>query len=278
MIHENPGHLYRNEFAKRTPTPDDYALYYVERSVLLIGNELPHFSQLHCDMNCAQYMFEMDGAGYYLIASLEKEVPGAEMMPIDQFRNLQPQHAGFAGITGSQLHRFYRDNAFCGRCGGSMEKSGSERAMCCPACRNTIYPKISPAVIVAVTDGDRILLTKYAGRVNARHALVAGFCEFGEPAEDTVHREVMEEVGLRVKNIRYYASQPWSFSDSLLLGFFCEVDGATTVALDDNELCEGTWFHRDDVPPPESLMSLTATMIDAFRRNAHGTPRSEMGF
>lgn len=98
--------------------------------------------------------------------------------------------------------------------------------MVCPQCKNTVYPKICPAVIAAVHDGDRLLLTRYRGRPFKKYALIAGFNEIGESIEDTVHREVMEEAGLRVKNLRFYKSQPWVFTDTLLMGFVCELDGS----------------------------------------------------
>ena len=136
----------------------------------------------------------------------------------------------------------------------------------CPVCGHTVYPKISPAVIVGVKDGDRLLLTKYSGRAYKRYALIAGFNEIGESIEDTVRREVMEEVGLKVKNIRYYKSQPWSFSETLLMGFYCDLDGSAEIQLDTEELSEGVWMKREEIPKPVSDISLTSEMIERFRR------------
>ena len=110
------------------------------------------------------------------------------------------------------------------------------------------FPKICPAVIVGVTDGNRILMSKYAGRSYKKYALLAGFTEIGETVEETVAREVMEEVGLKVKNIRYYKSQPWAFSDTLLMGFYCDLDGDAEVTLDEEELALAEWFERDEIP------------------------------
>lgn len=98
-----------------------------------------------------------------------------------------------------------------------MLHSQKERMMECPSCGNQEYPVLCPAVIVGITNGDKIILSKYEGRRFKRYALIAGFAEIGETIEETVHREVMEEVGLKVKNLRYYKSQPWSFSSTLLL-------------------------------------------------------------
>ena len=119
---------------------------------------------------------------------------------------------------------------------------------------------------VRALDGDRLLLTKYANRPGSvNYALVAGFTEIGETLEETVQREVMEEVGLKVKNIRYYKSQPWSFSSTLLCGFFCDVDGDTSITLDTNELALAEWFARENIPVEDDGISLTREMIRVFK-------------
>ena len=105
----------------------------------------------------------------------------------------------------------------------------------CPSCGHLIYPRIVPAVIVGVKNGDKILLTKYRKGFTP-FALIAGFTEIGETLEETVAREVMEEAGIRVKNIQYYKSQPWGVVDDLLAGFYCEVDGDTEIHMDASEL------------------------------------------
>ena len=114
-------------------------------------------------------------------------------------------------------------------------------------------------------DGDRLLLTKYAGRGFSRYALVAGFAEIGESIEDTVRREVMEEVGLRLGELRFYKSQPWVFTDTLLMGFYARLDGPDTVRLQEDELSLAQWFSRDALPGDHSAISLTGEMIEVFR-------------
>ena len=136
--------------------------------------------------------------------------------------------------------------------------------MVCPACHYTAYPRIMPAVIVGVANGDKLLITRY--RTGFRYnALIAGFTEIGETMEETVQREVMEEAGIRVKNIRYYKSQPWSFSSTLLCGFFCDVDGDTSITLDTNELALAEWFARKNIPVEDDGISLTREMIRVFK-------------
>ena len=146
-----------------------------------------------------------------------------------------------------------------------MHHHDTLRALQCE-CGNLVFPVIAPAVIVAVTNGDKLLITRYAGREFKGMALVAGFCEIGERAEDTVRREVMEEAGLRVKNIRYFDSQPWGFASNLLLGYFCELDGSDEINFDHEELASAVWISREELEPVrENLLSLTGTMIETFR-------------
>ncbi|MBR2066997.1 MAG: NUDIX domain-containing protein [Solobacterium sp.] len=148
-----------------------------------------------------------------------------------------------------------------------MVDDEKERARRCPNCNHIIYPKISPAVIVGiVNDKDQIVLTKYKDRPSVGYALVAGFCEIGETIEDTIKREVKEEVGLKVKDITYYKSQPWALSSSLLLGFFCRVDGSEEIYVDGIELKEANWFSKEDIPEFSDTSSLTAEMKRIFMK------------
>ena len=127
------------------------------------------------------------------------------------------------------------------------------------------FPRINPAVIVAVTNGDKLLLTKYRDREYKKYALVAGFTEIGESFEDTVRREVFEETGLKVKNIKYYKSQPWALADNILAGYFCEVDGDTDIIMDKEELSVAEWVSREDIPLIIEELSLTNEMIQKFK-------------
>lgn len=191
---------------------------------------------------------------------------GYEFIGVNCFRNAKPRHTAYASITAFHLHGWYRDNRYCGRCGMPMHYGHNERMMFCPECKNSVYPKICPAVIVAVTDNDKILLTKYAGRTYKNYALVAGFTEIGETVEQTVIREVWEEVGLKVKNLRYYKSQPWGLSGSLLYGYFCEVDGGTDITLQEEELSVGKWVSADEIDVEDDGVSLTREMIVTFAK------------
>lgn len=142
--------------------------------------------------------------------------------------------------------------------------------MRCPSCEHVVYPKIMPAVIVGVIHEGKLLTSRYAGRAYGGLALIAGFVEIGETGEDTVRREVMEEVGLKVKNITYFATQPWGFESDLLLGYFCEVDGDPTIHVDHRELATAEWMDAEMLQKEElQTITLTATMMDTFRKGLY---------
>ena len=264
-------HVYHNEFSRKSPTEDDHILIFSDRGLLCRVDkgalQLPTVGELGAD--CPQYLFTIDETAYYLQEGAAPEAAaGWFYLETRGLRDCTPDEHLFAMAAAESLWRWYRGNRFCGRCGSEMEHGEKERSQVCPACGNTVYPKICPAVIVAVHDGDRLVLTRYRGRPFKKYALIAGFNEIGESIEDTVHREVLEEVGLRVKNLRFYKSQPWVFTDSLLMGFYAQLDGDDAITIEEDELSEGQWFHRDSIPADYSPISLTGEMIETFRRGA----------
>lgn len=279
----------------------DYALLFSEGTVLmkqpegqdkdaefLTFEELRKFGLVSEIQESAMYLFSVDDNKYFLVnqqtmkQNVSKEAvnckeefmnwQGREIQDNKVlvwhsetiFRTLKEKWLGFVGITAAQINRWILNHKFCGKCGKPFQHSKTERSLVCETCKITEYPRISPAIIVGIVDEDKLLLTRYADRPYKRYALIAGFGEVGESLEATVQREVMEEVGLKVKDITYYKSQPWSFSDSLLVGFFARLDGDNTVVLEDGELAEGTWFSREEIPVNNEEIALTAEMIRYF--------------
>lgn len=274
MIQDIAPHRFSNEYRPKPPGKESVLLCYRDKEVLVRKEDgmlqFPTFAELDAEgrdvREGAVYLFEIDGICFYLAGELPGEMPlDFRMEPVEQFRHAKPMHLAFAGITGFQLYNWYRSRRFCGRCGHKMKPDAKERMMYCPECGMMEYPKICPAVIVGLTDGNRLLMSQYADREYKKYALLAGFAEIGETIEETVRREVMEEVGLKVKNLTYYKSQPWSFSDTLLFGFFAELDGADEITLDREELAFAEWFEREDIPVYEKNISLTNEMILAFK-------------
>ena len=276
MIQDIAPHTYHNEYKPSAPDKDSFILAYEKGSILLPRQErdaditFPRFRELEekiADLyNNFIYLFSIDDQRFYLIPELDTSLlPDYEFQDVRILRTAQPQHLAFAGITGHKLFQWYSKRRYCGCCGKPMVHSQKERMMECPSCGNQEYPVLCPAVIVGITNGDKIILSKYEGRRFKRYALIAGFAEIGETIEETVHREVMEEVGLKVKNLRYYKSQPWSFSGTLLFGFYCDLDGDDTLTVDHDELSMASWFNREDIPDEGDNISLTKEMMMAFK-------------
>ena len=222
----------------------------------------------------ARFLFSMDDTRFYLwlggddggLQGSRLDVPGFSYQDVRFLRTYDPQWLSFACSVGLHLYQWYRDNRFCGRCGHAMEPCAKERAMRCPACGNVVYPRINPCVIIGLTDGDRLVCSRYAGRAYKGVALLAGYVEVGETPEAAVVREVAEEVGLRATNVRYVGSQPWGMDGNLLLGYFCDVEGSREIRIDEDELSSAEWFSRDELADLPNTRTLTFHMIDLFRR------------
>lgn len=152
---------------------------------------------------------------------------------------------------------------FCGRCGAAAERSSTERCLRCPRCELHMYPRIAPAVIVLVRRGEEALLARNARFPLPFYSTLAGFSDIGETLEDTVHREIREEVGIEVANVRYFGSQPWPFPNSLMIAFTAEW-ASGDIAVDADEIADAQWFTRDALPVVPPPLSIARRMIDAW--------------
>ena len=276
-----PAKFY-NHYEEQKPCNSDSAFFFSEGKVLVRFNQdlgLLNFPTCEDFSNLklfSTYLFSIDNQKYFLISG-EAELPAGlsdfSFYTLRQLRDLplapEAKVSLFAAFSAYHLWKWYDDNKFCGHCGKPLEGDKVERALYCPECKSKIYPRINPAVIIGILNQkkDKILITKY--RTGYAHsALVAGFTEFGETFEQTVEREVMEEVGLKVKNIRYYKSQPWALAQDILAGFFCEVDGDETIKMDEGELKYAEWVSREDVELQPNDYSLTNEMMKLFKSGA----------
>lgn len=220
--------------------------------------------------NRSVYIFSLDDRRFFL--SLDEIPYEKEDFDFYSIREVRGSFSGkevFAVFTAYHLWKWYSDNVFCGKCGERLELDDKERAMRCPKCGNIIYPRINPAVIVGVIKGDSILITRY--RTGFSHnALVAGFTEIGETLEETVKREVMEETGVRVKNIRYYKSQPWGMAQDILVGYYCDAEEDSQITMDEGELKYAEWVKREDIVLQPDNLSLTNEMMRKFKEGVIG--------
>ena len=270
-----PKHL-SNQYQEKQITDDAKVMSFSEGSVYCSGKEKmdfltyreikQHYNIEEKELPECRFLFSIGEEDYFLLMQQEPlTIEGYSYRRMFEIRPMRPKEKVFAAATAWHLYVWYRDNCFCGRCAEKLVHSKKQRMLSCPSCKNTVFPKIAPAVIVGVTNGDKILMTKYAGREYKRYALIAGFTEIGETAEETVSREVMEEVGLHVKNIHYYKSQPWGFDSNLLLGYFCELDDDAEITLDEEELSVAEWIDYHAIPEDKEKLSLTREMMTYFK-------------
>ena len=287
MIHEILPHKLFNEFKICDPKPTDYLIRYAGGKTLLKNNNgtysIPRVGELLtlegktlADFE-GHYLFSINETAFFLDdsnesglgadgATVKSAAPAGYEYAVNRtFRNMSPVER-LGGATATHLAHWESLNRFCGRCGSEMVRGEKERSMICPKCGNVVYPRISPVVIVAVRNGDKLLMAHNIDNPNPRLFLISGFVEIGESLEQAVHREVLEEAGVKVKNVRYFGSQPWPFSDSLIAGFTAELDGDDTIHMQEAELSEAMWVRREDIPEYETDVSISCCLIENFRR------------
>ena len=269
MIQDIAPHILQNQYQNIRPAEQDPVFCFRNESILLQteGNHIsfPLLEQMNVNKEKLIYLFSLDSKPLFLCLE-EAGADGFAYVSFNEIRrqNLQPEETVYAIFTAYHLAAWYTTSRYCGKCGHETVHDEKERAMRCPACGNLIYPRINPAVIVGVLNKDRILITRYA-RGYGGNALIAGFTEIGETFEETVAREVMEEAGINVKNIRYYKSQPWGPASDILAGYYCDVDGDDTITVDYNELRTAEWIKREDVVLQSNDYSLTNEMMKMFK-------------
>ena len=163
-------------------------------------------------------------------------------------------------VTWDQTHQY------CGSCGTHTETILGQKAKRCPKCGLISYPRISPAVITAIIKDNKILMAHNSGFAENKYSVIAGFLEPGETLEECVEREIMEEVGLKVKNIKYFGSQPWPFPNSMMIGYLAEYESGE-ILVDGLEITDAKWFGIEDLPKLPSKMSIARKLIDWYIEN-----------
>lgn len=213
------------------------------------------------------YLGTLEGGKCYAVEiSSDTVLPdGWEVMPVRDLSGSVPDRMIALAAYAVRIHGFSRSASFCGWCGTKTRPVLTERAQVCPACNQIVYPRISPAIIVLVKRGEEILLARGPRSPPGFYSLIAGFNEPGENLEQTVHREIAEETGITVENLRYFGSEPWPFPDSLMIGFVADYAGGA-IRVDNQEIEEARWFSRDTLPLYPAKASISRALIEAWIR------------
>ncbi len=263
--------------AKPPLAPGKDALWFLFRKQRLMVLEEGRETRIPCSSDLGkmdfsakvQHFFGMlNDRPCYAVALKEDDtvVESFSAVPLRQvFRRFETDTVQAAGLAGHLL-AWHQNHQYCSRCGALNRDKEDERAKICPECGLVNYPRLSPAIIVAVIREGRILLAHSPRFPEDFYSVLAGFVEPGETLEACVRREVLEEVGISVKNIRYFGSQPWPFPDSLMLGFTAEyADGE--IEEDGVEISHADWFPPDRLPRLPPRISISRELIDWFVDN-----------
>ena len=279
LLNEHPE-LFSLSFDDQPCTPQDTVFLFSGDKVLLRNDDVttrfPIWAELESQYSdIAPLHLFTQGKRRCFLASTETASLAPEGLVWEEarvFRLLPNTEDAFLLSCAYHLATWYQKHRFCGVCGGETAHAQVERALVCTQCGAVQYPTISPAIIVAITDGDRLLLARNARGVFRHYSLIAGYVEAGETLEQTVRREVMEEVGLCVKDIHYLGSQPWGQSQSMMIGFHATLDGAPDVTLQESELSEAHWFRAEELPEHAGPVSIAYAIIRRFCEGDLTTP------
>ena len=279
MIQEISPHRFNNNYlANKNIGEKDFVLIYNGNTLLLKTNgnevEIPRkkdFSVIS-DKTENTFLFTLNDVSCFLIwDKLKTDKSQFVYEEINFFRTTSQKEIAWISMVGFHLMNWYSQNKFCGKCGARTQHKPDERALLCTGCNTIVYPKISPAIIVAIICNNKILLARGTNFSGGWYSLLAGYVDAGESLEETVIREVKEEVGIDVKNIRYYKSQPWPLSGSMMIGFVAEADENQPISIDANEIAEAAWFARGNLPKHSSNISIAGEMIEKFEKGELST-------
>ncbi len=238
---------------------------------------LGDFNEMGLPIVRRQYLGRLDGRHCYSVELDEKAQPSPDW----RFQGLRhlygrlPEALFLLAGAAVQIVDWDRTHQFCGRCGVETVDKASERAKECPQCGLLSYPRITPAIIVLVQRKDKLLLARSHRHPQGLFSVLAGFVEPGETLETAVAREIREEVGIEVKDIRYFGSQPWPFPNSLMIAFTCHHAGGEIV-LEEEEMAEAGWYSVDKMPPVPPKISIARQLIDWFVERQRGNSTSEI--
>ncbi|HML05594.1 MAG TPA: NAD(+) diphosphatase [Methanobacterium sp.] len=230
---------------------------------LLFTENINEFSPIR-----TQYLGKLEGRPVYVV-EVAPETPAPEGYYFEDLRILYDtldEDIYLLAGRAIQIINWDKNHQFCGKCGAQTVTKDHELAKICPECGHMSFTRLSPAVITAIVKDGKLLMAKHSYGGYNRYALIAGFVEAGETLEEAVMRETEEEVGLKVKNLKYFGSQPWPYPHSLMIGFTAEYESGE-IKVDEKEIEHAEWFSVDEIEPAPSKMSIASELIDWFIQN-----------
>jgi len=252
----------------------DYWLLFNDNNLLLketnnsyeipAREDIEALADIKLSLAAAQYIGSFDNNAYYAANISTQNIPQCFL-----FKNIRQVLATLASdqfalvLRAFHILTWIEKNKYCGCCGAALNISKNELTLNCSSCHNIIYPRISPAIIVAVTKDNKLLLARAKNFKTTMYSVLAGFVEPGETLEECISRELNEEVGIEVTNIRYFGSQAWPFPDSLMIAFTAQW-AKGDIIIDNNEIIEAGWFSANQLPKIPEPISISRQLIDSF--------------
>lgn len=253
------------------PQSDDRIFLFNGQNIALINDKTPLWSEIsHLNLQPKSfYFFAEENQQRCILVESDFDI-SEEPLFTSKFLRLFLLEAGEAQaclpLLASHLHYWRTTHQFCGVCQQKMQDKNDERARICQSCGFVAYPRISPCIIVVISNGKKILLARSPHFPSEVYSALAGFVEPGESLEQAVHREVKEEVGINIKDIRYFGSQPWPFPDSLMIAFTAEYESGSII-IDGKEIEDAAWFDPDKLPKLPSSYSISRRLIESVLPN-----------
>ena len=257
MIEKSVYEDYEIEFSDTYTSDDAYYFAFNENRELYLENKELITDINDLDINFSLFIGKYKNKDCFVVnANFNKGFDLREVYEFDKDIYLM-------GTKAVLVNDWYISHQFCGRCGTPTQVDEKDMMLKCPSCGQVHYPRIAPAIIVAIRNEDKLLMAKHSYHESIRYALIAGFVEPGESIEEAVHREVKEEVGIKIKNLKYQKSQSWPFPNSLMLGFEAEYDSGD-IKVDGDEILKAKWFEKEKIIRYDSDISISDWLIQKF--------------
>lgn len=272
MKRESIYSRYKPSVSLKSPS-EDQSYWFIFKSDNILINPQSHLNiplhkdldEINLDPGRKHYLGTLFDHPCYVVEVDNETEPeeGMEFLDLHSAYDILDEDIYLLAGRAVQIMNWDKNHTFCGKCGTETITLENENAKVCPECGFTSFTRISPAIITAIIKDEKILMAKHSYGLKNRYALIAGFLEAGETLEEAVKREVMEEVGLEVKDIQYFGSQPWPFPNSLMIGFTVKYAGGN-IKVDGNEIVDAKWFDASEVSRFPSKISIASELVDWF--------------